>query len=339
MKKLFVLFSLLLLSCAAYAQTGAQMARGPGETIRPLGLNLTRESDSGRSAGDKVTNDPTPTFTVGNIAAGAAVELLRDGVTILTATGTGGTMSLTDPKAPLNAASVYKVRQTIGNISSTSAPLEVTFDSTPPSLTIDQAPGQVDPVASLPLRYRVVLSEPVQVLFPFREDTFLEEDIATTGSTVNRTYLFVQPFTCDGSGLICDINALANTPGLVQLSVPAHMFTDFAGNWNVASTSTDNVIDFQPLPTTINFLGRIRRSGDRIATFPLTIRIFDTVTNQTFTVRTNSAGYFRLNNHPFYAGTSRTLTVRVFNKGGEQLLFDAFGVDGDRSLVFTLLDP
>jgi hypothetical protein len=125
----------------------------------------------------------------------------------------------------------------------------------------------------------------------------------------------------------------------VQLSVPANMFTDLAGNWNLASTSTDNVIDFQPLPTTINFLGRIRKSGDGIVPFPLTVRIFDTLTNQTFIVRTNSAGYFRLNNHPFYAGTSRTLTVRVFNKGGQQIFFDAFGVEGDRSLVFTLLDP
>lgn len=332
MIKFFLLFLLLLFSC------GAATVKGAGEIPQPVNLDLAPASDSGRNNADNITKDTTPTFTIDNIIPGATVELLRDNVPVLTVTGTSGSMSLTDPNALPNAVCVYRVRQTLAPDTSISPPLTITLDNARPTVTIDQAAGQADPAAVWPLRYTAMLSDrPVDNVF-FDEEAFIDEDISTARST-NPLYLFVTGLSCDTAGTTCNITAVAQIPSVVELSVPENSFTDLAGNWNLASTSTDNVINFQPVPTTINFLGRVRRSGDRILPFPLTVRIFDTITNETFTVRPNSAGYFRLNNHPFWAGTSRTLTVRIFDKSGRQIFFDAFGVEGDRFLIFTVQEP
>jgi len=336
MKRYFVLFALFLLSCGA---APAEAAKRFGGVPQPQNLDLLFTSDSGFSSADNLTNDTTPTFTIGNIAAGATVELLRNDVVVLTVTGTAGSMSLTDPNAPPDAVHVYKVRQTLAPNSNTSLPLSITIDNTRPTVTINQAAGQADPATLPPLRYTAVLSDrPPDAIFTWSDEGFEEEDVSSAGSTINAGHDYVRPFICDVAGTTCDIEAIANTPGTLQLSVPEHSFTDMAGNWNLASTSTDNIIDFQPVPTTMNFLGRVRKfgPGDRVAPFPLTVKIFDTVTNEQFTVQTNSAGYFRLLNHSFYAGTARTLTVRVYNKSGQQIYFDAFVVEGDRFLIFTL---
>lgn len=331
MKKFFILFSLILLSCGAPATVA-----GAGGIPQPSNFDLDSASDSGLFTGDNITNDTTPTFNISNIVPGATVELLRDNVAVLTVLGTNNNMTLTEPNGPPDCVCVYKVRQTLAPNTNTSLPLTVTIDTTRPEVVINKAAGQADPAATLPMRFTAVLNEP-HPNFGFVDEDFEVEDLLTSGSTVS--YLFITGFSCDAAATTCNITITGNTPGIVQLSVVKNAFTDIAGNLSIGSISTDNSIDFQPVPTTMNFLGRIQKSGGRMLTLPVTVRIFDTVTDEQFTVRPNSSGYFRLNNHPFYAGTARSMTVRVYNKSGQQIYSDTFVVEGDRFLLFIIHDP
>ncbi len=48
-----------------------------------------------------------------------------------------------------------------GNTASTSTDNTVTYDTTPPTVTINQAAGQADPTNASPINFTVVFSEPV----------------------------------------------------------------------------------------------------------------------------------------------------------------------------------
>jgi hypothetical protein len=329
MKKFFVLFSLLLLSCGA-----AEAAKRHGGFPQPLNLNLIDSSDTGISPFDNITTATQPVFTISNIVTGATVELLRDNVAVVTVTGTTDSMSLTDPNAPLDAVCVYKVRQTLTPNTSTSIPITVTFDHTRPTLTLNQATGQADPATTLPLRFTVNLSEDAT-------GEFNGDDLITTGSTADIANASFQMTCAEPPGTVCNIDVYGiGLPGTVQLAIAENSFSDFAGNSNLAATSTDNVITFQPVPTTINFLGRVRKAGpgNRVAPFPLTVKIYDNTTQQEFTVRTNSAGYFRLRNYPFYEGTARIFTFSIYRKE-TKIFFDGFIIDGDgQFVIFAVSD-
>jgi hypothetical protein len=321
MKKVLILLPLLFLGfVAARAQEG-------GFPV-PLNLDLLASSDSGPSNADNYTNAANPQFTISNIINGATVELLRDSAVVATLTGgPSGNLTFTDPSAPANAVCEYKVRQTFGPNSSLSIPLTVTFDNTRPTLTINQAAGQADPTAALPVKFTVILSEAVGINPGL---------LVTTGSTTNMEDAQYDISCSPSTTCTIDVRGI-DLPGLVKLTIAANTFSDAAGNQNFAATSTDNTVEFQPVATTINFTGRIRRAGagGRVPQYPLTVLIFDDLTNQSFTVRTNTQGYFRVKNYPFYQGTERVFTFTVFNKNGE-LLFEAFNIQGGELLLFTL---
>jgi hypothetical protein len=100
----------------------------------PSPPDLQAASDTGPSNTDNVTADSSPTFDVAGIEAGATVQLFREGGTTPVATvttATGGTVSLTDPSAPVGRHD-YTARQidVAGNPSASSTPLSV--EITPP---------------------------------------------------------------------------------------------------------------------------------------------------------------------------------------------------------------
>ena len=111
----------------------------------------------------------------------------------------------------------------------------VTFDTTAPTVTINKAASQLDPTTSPMINFDVVFSEAVT--------GFTAADISFTGSTVTGTLSGV----IVGSGATYTVFTNGATgAGNVVASIPAGAATDAAGNTSAASTSSDNVVAFNP---------------------------------------------------------------------------------------------
>ncbi len=141
-------------------------------------------------------------------------------VTVVTGDGTLepsiGASVCTDPAGNANEAS-------------TSTDNSVEYDSTPPTVTVEQATGQVDPANSLPVLFDVVFSEPVT--------GFDETDVTMGGTATGVT------FSVSGSDDTYTISVDAVTgDGTLVPSLAAGVCTDPAGNDNEASTSVDNSV-------------------------------------------------------------------------------------------------
>lgn len=115
----------------------------------------------------------------------------------------------------------------------------VMFDTSQPSVTINQAAGQADPTSTSLINFTVVFSEPVT--------GFTSSDVSTTGSTATGT---LSP-AVTGSGASYNVAIMGATgAGNVVASIPAGAAVDAAGNLSLASTSTDNTVAFDPGGTT-----------------------------------------------------------------------------------------
>ncbi|MBN1191539.1 MAG: hypothetical protein JXA46_17415 [Dehalococcoidales bacterium] len=112
-----------------------------------------------------------------------------------------------------------------------------TSDTTPPSVTIDQASGQDDPTSDSPVNFTVVFSEVVT--------GFETRDVIISG-TAGATEGEVS-----GSGTTYNVAVSDMTSsGTVTATIPAGAAHDAAGNPSLASTSTDNSVTYQPADTT-----------------------------------------------------------------------------------------
>src|SRR5213596_3510409 len=127
------------------------------------------------------------------------------------------------------------------NTASTSTDNSVSFtppDTTPPTVTINQAAGQADPTSASPINFTAVFSEPVS--------GFTGTDVTISGTAGGTKTVTVSggpsTYTVAVSGM--------TTSGTVIATIPAGMATDAAGNLNTASTSTDNSVSFTPPDTT-----------------------------------------------------------------------------------------
>ncbi|NLV44139.1 MAG: PASTA domain-containing protein [Candidatus Hydrogenedentes bacterium] len=103
------------------------------------------------------------------------------------------------------------------------------MDTTPPTVTIDQAEAQADPTNDSPVLFTVVFSEPIM--------GFETGDVSLSGTAG------AGMGTVTGSGAVYDVavTGMAN-PGTVIANIVAGVCQDAAGNLNGASTSTDNTV-------------------------------------------------------------------------------------------------
>src|SRR5438876_200757 len=219
-----------------------------------------------------VSNDITrPTVTI-NQAAGQAdptsgspinfTAVFSEPVSGLTGTGVtiGGTAGGTKTVTVTGAPSTYNVavsgmstagaviasipagvaRDAAGNLNtaSTSTDNSVSFDATPPTVTINQAAGQADPTSASPINFTAVFSEPVS--------GFTGAGVTISGSAGGTKTVTVSggpsTYTVAVSGI--------TTAGTVIASIAAGVARDAANNANTASTSTDNSVSFTPPDTT-----------------------------------------------------------------------------------------
>ncbi|HET6900801.1 MAG TPA: Ig-like domain-containing protein, partial [Vicinamibacteria bacterium] len=160
------------------------------------------------------------------------------GTLVANVTGSGATYTLSvtgmSGTGTLRASVVASAAlDAAGNPSaaSTSTDNTVVFDNVRPTVTINQAPGQADPAATLPVNFAVVFSEPV--------NGFTAADVSFAGSTGSGT--LTASVTGSGASYTVAVTGLSG-PGTITASIPAGVATDAVGNSNLASTSTDNSV-------------------------------------------------------------------------------------------------
>ena len=123
---------------------------------------------------------------------------------------------------------------------STSTDNSVTFNSPPPTVTINSAVGQPDPTSGGPISFVVTFSKPVT--------GFTASDVDFTGSTAGGTLVA----TVNGSGPEYTISVTGmTTNGTVVATIPAGAALDAGNQPNAASTSTDNTVQFTAGPPTV----------------------------------------------------------------------------------------
>jgi hypothetical protein len=110
----------------------------------------------------------------------------------------------------------------------------VTFDTTAPSVTINQAAGQSDPATFGAILFTAVFSEAVT--------GFINTDVVITG-TAGGTKV---PVVSGGPATYSVSVTGMTTGGTVIANIPAGAATDLAGNSSTISTSTDNTVTWTP---------------------------------------------------------------------------------------------
>src|SRR6266436_4596624 len=117
------------------------------------------------------------------------------------------------------------------NTTSTSTDNTVTYDITPPTVTVNQAASQSDPTNTSTITFTAVFSKTV---------TGFSNAGVTLGGTAGATTAGVT-----GSGTTYNVAVSGMTQsGTVTASIPAGAASDLAGNPSTASTSTDNTVTF-----------------------------------------------------------------------------------------------
>ncbi|MEQ9300890.1 MAG: Ig-like domain-containing protein, partial [Cyclobacteriaceae bacterium] len=120
-----------------------------------------------------------------------------------------------------------------------------TADETDPAVTIDQASGQGDPVASGSVVFDVLFNEPIT---GFTDDSNVDYSASTVGGSLTGIVAEVSPF--DGTTFTLTVSGMTGT-GNVQASLFAGAAQDLSSNLSTASTSTDNTVLFDEIPPTL----------------------------------------------------------------------------------------
>jgi hypothetical protein len=125
-----------------------------------------------------------------------------------------------------------------GNTASTSSDNTVTYDTTKPTVIINQSGGQSDPTNASPITFTVLFNESVA--------DFATGDVTlsgTAGATTATVSGSGQSYTVQVSGMTGD--------GTVIASIASDKAHDAAGNGNTASTSTDNTVTYDATRPTV----------------------------------------------------------------------------------------
>jgi hypothetical protein len=151
-----------------------------------------------------------------------------------------------------------KAIDTTGNQGSESTS-SVTVDTTHPTVTINQAFGQTDPINISPINFTVVFSEPVA--------DFTTGDVTLSGTAGATTA------TVTGSGTTYNVAVSGMSgSGTINATIASGGAHDAANNSNDASTSTDNTVTYDIIPPTLTSITIASLSGfTNIATPTITI--------------------------------------------------------------------
>ena len=205
-------------SVTGFSSSGVSLAGSTGN-VSSATINVTGSGTTYNVAVDSVTGDGT----------------VQASVTANSASGLGGS-----------------------NLASTSTDNTVTFQGTPPTVTINQAAGQSDPATTQPINFTVVFNKDV--------NGFSSSGVLLAGSTAN---VSAASINISGSGTTYNV-AVGDiqSAGTVQASVLANAATGLGGG-NQASTSSDNTVTFQAPTFTVN---QTNDQGDGVCDATCTLR-------------------------------------------------------------------
>ncbi len=189
------------------------------------------------------TGDVTLSGTAGGAKVATVTEIAPNDHTTYNVAVTGMTTSGT-VVATIGAGVANAADDGSPNMASFSTDNVVTWDVTPPTVTINQAAGQDDPTSASPINFTVVFSKPVT--------GFTTGDVTLDGTTGATTA------TVTGSGTTYNVAVSGmTTSGTVIAEIPAGVAQDTAGNLNTPSTSTDNEVTWNKPPTPQKIYGLV----------------------------------------------------------------------------------
>ena len=169
-----------------------------------------------------------------NVTLSSGTAIVSGGPTIYTVAVSGMTQGVLTASLP---AGVLADEAGNTNAASTSTDNQITYDLIAVTVTIDQAIGQVDPTNTSPINFTVVFSEAVS--------GFIDTDVTLSGTALPTTALVTEIAPNDGTTYNVAVSGMTNG-GTVIASLNAGVVTDAAGNASIASTSTDNIVNFDP---------------------------------------------------------------------------------------------
>jgi hypothetical protein len=202
------------------------------------------------------------------------------------------------------------------------------IDTTAPAVTIGRATGQDDPTGESPINFTVVFSEPVT--------GFGTGDVGFAGSTAPGTLVG----TVTGSGTTYHVAVAGMTgSGTVIVSLAEGVAEDAAGNPSLASTGTDNSVQYN-----VTEIGLV--AGDLAFADTTSTGRNDTITLSL--VHITGIDYFRFASHHVLVSTvagslnSGTTTVDVpvsVIADGKKLVFNTGAGDDILTVDFSGGDP
>ena len=198
-----------------------------------------------------------------------------------------------------------------------SLPLWVTsgaFDTPLPSVTINQATGQVDPTHNSPITFDVVFSESMT--------GFTGSDVSFTGSTAPGSL----SASVSGSGATYTVfvSGMADS-GTVVVSVPAGVAQNGSGIGNAASSSTDNTVSYDVTAPTVT-INQAASQADPTNASPVD---FDVVFSESVTGFTGSDVSFT------GSTVSGTLSASVSGSGATYTI-SVTGMTGNGSVIASI---
>jgi hypothetical protein len=132
-----------------------------------------------------------------------------------------------------------------GSQGSLGANKNIIIDTLAPSVTINQAAGQADPTSIPPINFTVVFTEEIA--------DFSSGDVSLLGTAGAATAIV----TGSGTTYNVAVSGMTNN-GTIIAEIPAGVAHDAAGNPNVAGTSSDNIVTFNPTALNISWASPVR---------------------------------------------------------------------------------
>lgn len=208
---------------------------------------------------DVVFSAAVEDFAIGDVtwsgtATGITAEIAGSGTTYTISVTVSGDGTL----IPSLAAEVAQDGSANLNEASTSTDNSVTYDSTDPTVTIEQGSEQDDPAVSLPVTFDITFDEPVT--------GFATGDITMGGTATSPVYAVT------GSGAAYTLTVSdATLGGTLIPSIDASKCTDLAGNDNEASDSTDNTVSCMTLAGFLELFAAIQAKTDNLPSSPAAV--------------------------------------------------------------------
>ncbi len=237
---------------------------GPTVTINQAGAQADPTKTAPISFTVVFTQDVGATFTTGDVTLGGTAG----GTLVGTVTGSGTTYNVAVTGMTTSGTVIASLAAGVASSSghpsaaSTSSDNTVTWDVTPPTVTINQAVGQADPTGTTPINFTVIFSEPVT--------NFATGDVTLTASTAGGS----KTATVTGSGTTYNVAVTGmTTAGTVVATVAAGVATDAAGNANLVSTSSDNTVSWDPSAGPTVTINQASGQADPTAAAPINFTV------------------------------------------------------------------